>query len=117
MLRAQHYEKALEVLPDEMTYYNNLAAVRLEQKDYDGCIETCKKGIEVGRSVRADYKLVAKAYMRIGNAYKRQGLLPARASPPTAAARGRLPRRPYDAGPTRAAPPCRRRRSAPSRTR
>ena len=25
--------------------------------------------------MRADYKLVAKAYMRIGNAYKRQGLL------------------------------------------
>ena len=70
-----HYSKALEVLPDEMTYYNNIAAVKLEQKDYDGCIDTCKKGIKIGREVRADYKLVAKAYMRIGNAYKRQGLL------------------------------------------
>merc|ERR1712087_211737 len=32
-------------------------------------------GIEVGRSVRADYKLVAKSYLRIGNAYKKQNML------------------------------------------
>merc|ERR1719329_212942 len=38
-----HYEKALAVLPDEITYYNNLAAVKFEQKDYDGCVATCKK--------------------------------------------------------------------------
>jgi len=71
----KHYEKAIETLPDEITYYNNMAAVKMEIKDFDGCIETCKKGIEIGRSVRADYKLVAKAYARIGNAYKKQGNL------------------------------------------
>uniref|UniRef100_A0A7S0J1D4 STI1 domain-containing protein n=1 Tax=Calcidiscus leptoporus TaxID=127549 RepID=A0A7S0J1D4_9EUKA len=71
----QHYEKAIEELPDEMTYYNNMAAVKMEMKDFDGCVETCKKGIEVGRAARADYKLVAKAYARIGNAYKKQGML------------------------------------------
>lgn len=65
-----HYEKALAVLPDEITYHNNLAAVKFEQKDYDGCVATCKKGIEVGRVVKADFKLVAKAYSRMGNAYK-----------------------------------------------
>ena len=65
-----HYEKAMAVLPDEITYYNNLAAVKFEQKDYDGCIATCKKGIEIGREVKADFKLVAKAYSRMGNAYK-----------------------------------------------
>merc|ERR1712087_903676 len=70
-----HYEKAIEILPDEITYYNNMAAVKMEMKDFDGCIETCKKGIEVGRSVRADYKLVAKSYLRIGNAYKKQNML------------------------------------------
>ena len=32
------------------------------------------QGIQVGREARADYKLVAKAYMRIGNAYKRQSM-------------------------------------------
>jgi len=71
----QHYEAAIRVLPDEITYYNNMAAVKFEMKDYDGCIETCKKGIEIGRAARADYKLVAKSYARIGNAYKKQGML------------------------------------------
>eukprot|EP00320_Phaeocystis_rex_P000350 CAMPEP_0119077736 /NCGR_PEP_ID=MMETSP1178-20130426/95961_1 /TAXON_ID=33656 /ORGANISM="unid sp, Strain CCMP2000" /LENGTH=558 /DNA_ID=CAMNT_0007060121 /DNA_START=36 /DNA_END=1712 /DNA_ORIENTATION=- len=68
-----HYEKAIAVLPDEITYYNNMAAVRFEQKDYDQCIEACKKGIEVGREVKADFKIVAKSYARIGNAYLKQG--------------------------------------------
>jgi len=68
-----HYSKAIETLPDEMSYHNNLAAVKFEQKDYDACIATCKKAIEVGRAVRADYKIVAKSYARIGNAFKAQG--------------------------------------------
>merc|ERR1719198_2402364 len=65
-----HYEPAIAELPDEMTYYNNLAAVYFEQKTFDTCIETCKKAIEVGRAARADYKVVAKSFARIGNAYK-----------------------------------------------
>jgi stress-induced-phosphoprotein 1 len=65
-----HYEAAIEALPDEMTYYNNLAAVHFEKKGFDECIETCKKAIEVGRAARADYKLVAKSFARIGNAYR-----------------------------------------------
>jgi len=69
-----HYEKAIAVLPDEITYHNNLAAVRFEQKNYDACIAACKKGIEVGREVKADFKIVAKSYARMGNAYKAQKL-------------------------------------------
>merc|ERR1719440_2570426 len=65
-----HYEAAIAELPDEMTYYNNLAAVHFEQKKFDTCIETCKKAIETGRAARADYKIVAKSFARIGNAYK-----------------------------------------------
>jgi len=71
----KHYEAAIAELPDEMTYYNNLAAVYFEQKEFDTCIETCKKAISVGRSAYADYKMVAKSYARIGNAYKAQGKL------------------------------------------
>ena len=63
-------QAAIEALPDEMTYYNNLAAVFYEQKKFDECIEKCKKAVEVGRSMRADYKVVAKSFARIGNAYK-----------------------------------------------
>jgi len=69
----EHYNKAIEELPTEMGYYNNLAAVKFEQKNYEECIETCKKAIEVGRSVRADYKIVAKSFARIGNAYTAMG--------------------------------------------
>ncbi|KAK4876355.1 hypothetical protein RN001_012777 [Aquatica leii] len=66
-----HYKKALEHDPTDITFYNNLAAVYFEQKEYETCIEQCEKGIEVGRENRADFKLIAKAFMRIGNAYKK----------------------------------------------
>ncbi|KAF2361591.1 Tetratricopeptide repeat 1 [Trinorchestia longiramus] len=65
-----HYEKAIEIDPTDMTFLNNLAAVKYEQKQYEDCIKTCEKAVEVGRENRADFKLIAKAYTRIGNAYK-----------------------------------------------
>ncbi|XP_018334472.1 stress-induced-phosphoprotein 1 [Agrilus planipennis] len=65
------YKKALEHDPTDITFYNNLAAVYFEQKDYPKCIEICQQGIEVGRENRADFTLIAKAFVRIGNAYKK----------------------------------------------
>lgn len=67
----EHYNKALEFDPIDITFYNNIAAVHFEQKNYEMCIETCEKGIEIGRENRADYKLIAKALSRIGNSYKK----------------------------------------------
>jgi len=66
-----HYNKAIELEPTNMTYYNNVAAVYFEQKEYTKCIEQCEKAVEVGRENRADFKLIAKAFSRIGNAYKK----------------------------------------------
>ncbi|KAH1000194.1 hypothetical protein HUJ04_000116 [Dendroctonus ponderosae] len=67
-----HYTKALQHDPTDITYYNNLAAVYFEQKAFDECIAQCEKGVEVGRENRADFKMIAKALTRIGNAYKKK---------------------------------------------
>ncbi|KAH0613497.1 uncharacterized protein H6S33_005383 [Morchella sextelata] len=68
----EHYSKAWELHKD-ITYLNNLAAAKFEAGDYDGCIKECEKAIEEGREMRADFKLIAKAFGRIGTAYQKQG--------------------------------------------
>lgn len=65
-----HYQKAWELHKD-ITYLNNLGAVYFEQGKLDECIKTCEQAIEEGHERRADYKLVAKAYGRIGTAYQK----------------------------------------------
>ncbi|KAJ0410880.1 hypothetical protein ATCC90586_007916 [Pythium insidiosum] len=63
------YEEAIAKDATNISYYSNLAAVRLEMGDIDACIEDCQKAIEVGRANRADYQLIAKVFVRIGNAH------------------------------------------------
>ncbi|KAI6165051.1 chaperone [Pisolithus thermaeus] len=67
------FSRAWELYPKDITFLTNLAAVYFEQGEYDKCIETCEKAVEEGRSLRADYKLVAKALGRIGSAYSQKG--------------------------------------------
>lgn len=67
-----HYDKAIELDPINITYYTNKAAVFFEQEKYEQCIETCEKAVDIGRENKADYKLIAKAIARIGNAYYKQ---------------------------------------------
>lgn len=55
----EHYEKAWELNKD-ITYLNNIGAAKFEKGDYEGTIETCKKAVEEGRDLRADFKTVAK---------------------------------------------------------
>ncbi|KAK2575716.1 hypothetical protein KPH14_012105 [Odynerus spinipes] len=69
----QHYNRAVELDPTEIVYLLNIAAVYFEQKEYEKCIAQCEKAIEVGRENRADFKLIAKAFTRIGHAYKKMG--------------------------------------------
>lgn len=66
----EHYDKAISLDPTEISFLTNKAAVFYEMKEYDQCISTCEKAIETGRENRADFKLIAKALTRIGNAYK-----------------------------------------------
>ncbi|KAL5530275.1 STI1 [Sanghuangporus sanghuang] len=71
------FQKAWDTWPKDVTFLTNLSAVQFEQGKYDECIATCEKAIEEGRLLRADYKVIAKAYGRIGSAYQRKGDLDA----------------------------------------
>ncbi|ETI19952.1 hypothetical protein G647_08967 [Cladophialophora carrionii CBS 160.54] len=71
----EHYSKAWDLHKD-ITYLTNLGAAQFEKGDYKGCIESCEKAIEEGRSMLADFKIIAKAFGRIGSAYEKLGDLP-----------------------------------------
>ncbi|CDK27493.1 unnamed protein product [Kuraishia capsulata CBS 1993] len=62
------YDKAWETFKD-ITYLNNRAAAEYEKGDYDTAIKTCETAVDEGRDMRADYKLIAKAFARIGTTY------------------------------------------------
>ncbi|KAJ1954117.1 Hsp90 cochaperone [Dispira parvispora] len=71
-----HYAKAWELDSTNITILTNKAAVYFEQAEYDQCIATCEEAIDVGREHRVDYKIIAKAFARIGNAYSRKDDVP-----------------------------------------
>ncbi|KAJ4472067.1 activator of Hsp70 and Hsp90 chaperone [Lentinula aciculospora] len=73
---AKYFQQAWDVWPKDITFLTNLGAVYFEQGNFDQAIETCEKAVEEGRSLRADYKLIAKAYGRVGASYQRKGDLP-----------------------------------------
>ncbi|TRY77864.1 hypothetical protein TCAL_08136, partial [Tigriopus californicus] len=69
------YTTAVSLDPTDMTFVSNLAAVQFERKDYPACVAECQRALQVGREHRADFKLMAKAWARLGNAAKRLGQL------------------------------------------
>lgn len=68
----QHYDKAIGLDSTNVTFYTNKAAVYFEQGEHEKCRKTCFSAIDVGRDHRADYKLIAKAFARIGNSYMKE---------------------------------------------
>ncbi|OIW10821.1 hypothetical protein TanjilG_27767 [Lupinus angustifolius] len=64
----QHYSKALELDDEDISYLTNRAAVYLEMGKYEECIKDCDKAAERGRELRSDYKMIARALTRKGNA-------------------------------------------------
>ena len=70
-----HYEKAWDLHKD-ITYLTNVSAAKFEKGDYQGAVEACEKAVEEGRQVYADFKIIAKAYGRIGSSYEKMGDLP-----------------------------------------
>lgn len=68
----KHYDKAFELDSSNITFLTNKAAVYYEMNEMETCRETCKKAIEIGRENHVDFKLIAKAYARIGNSYVKE---------------------------------------------
>ncbi|GAA5804232.1 hypothetical protein EDC94DRAFT_641856 [Helicostylum pulchrum] len=64
-----HYDKAYELDNTNITFLTNKAAVLFEQERFEDCIKVCEDAVEHGRELRCDYKLIARALQRIGNAY------------------------------------------------
>lgn len=66
-----NYSKAIELDPDNVSFLTNRAAARLESGDTQGCIDDCKMAVQLNseRSLRTDFKIIARAYGRMGNAY------------------------------------------------
>lgn len=62
------YDEAVSIDPTNMTFLTNKAAVFFEQGEFDRAIKQCEEAVELGRSNRADYADVAKAYVRMGKA-------------------------------------------------
>eukprot|EP00244_Chara_vulgaris_P001184 TRINITY_DN11859_c1_g1_i2.p1 TRINITY_DN11859_c1_g1~~TRINITY_DN11859_c1_g1_i2.p1 ORF type:complete len:379 (+),score=99.31 TRINITY_DN11859_c1_g1_i2:2-1138(+) len=63
-----HYSKAIELDDEEIAYLTNRAAAHFEAGNYEKCIKDCDAAVERGREIRADYKVLAKALTRKGNA-------------------------------------------------
>ncbi|CCF57580.1 hypothetical protein KAFR_0C05890 [Kazachstania africana CBS 2517] len=63
-----HYNQAWETFKD-ITYLNNRSAAEYEKGDYETCIKTLTEAVENARELRTDYKIVAKSFARMGNAY------------------------------------------------
>lgn len=68
-----HYNQAMELDKKDISYLTNRSAVYFEMGEYDKCIEDCDKAVELGRELRADYKLIARAMTRKGNALVKKG--------------------------------------------
>ncbi|CAI9093789.1 OLC1v1029366C2 [Oldenlandia corymbosa var. corymbosa] len=64
----QHYTKAFELDDEDISFLTNRAAVYLEMGKYDECIKDCDKAVERGRELRSDFKMIARALTRKGNA-------------------------------------------------
>nr|QKY15294.1 heat shock protein STi (STI) [Polytomella parva] len=63
-----HYNKALELYDGDVSFLTNRAAVYFEMGQFEEVVKDCDTAVNVGRDLRADYKLIARALTRKGNA-------------------------------------------------
>ncbi|KAI9341752.1 activator of Hsp70 and Hsp90 chaperone [Obelidium mucronatum] len=65
------YNEAFELDETNIAVLTNKSAVLFEMGDFDECIKVCDEAVEKGREIRADFKIIAKAFGRMGNAYSK----------------------------------------------
>ncbi|KAI8904363.1 hypothetical protein EDD86DRAFT_213225 [Gorgonomyces haynaldii] len=65
----KHYDAAWAADDTNLAVLTNKSAVLFEMEKYDECIKVCEEAVDIGRSMRADFKLIARALARIGSAY------------------------------------------------
>eukprot|EP00835_Amoeboradix_gromovi_P006868 NODE_922_length_3086_cov_0.393036.p1 type:complete len:487 gc:universal NODE_922_length_3086_cov_0.393036:2916-1456(-) len=53
----------------EISCLTNKAAVLFEKENFEEAIQVCLKAVEIGREIFADFKLISRAFARIGNCY------------------------------------------------
>ncbi len=66
------YDEAIATDPTNMSFLTNKAAVFFEQGEYAKAVTQCEEAVEVGRSNRAPYTDVAKAFVRMAKAQLKQ---------------------------------------------
>ena len=69
----KNYEKAIELEPNEITYYSNIAAVYFEMKYFEKCIKFCNKACKIGQENEAQSKFIFKGFERMGRAHEEMG--------------------------------------------
>ena len=69
----KNYGKAIELEPNEITYYNNTAAVYFKMKIFDKCIKFCIQACKIGQENGAQTKFIFKGFERMGRAHEEMG--------------------------------------------
>ena len=70
-----HFQKAIDLNPNEVAYHFRLAEAKFEQKRYAECVEICSRTIKVGKENKGSVKMVASSMVMRGKAQKEQGKL------------------------------------------
>ena len=71
----KNYERAIEIEPNEITYYNNMAAVYFQMENFEECINFCQQACKIGEENGAQSKFIFKGLERMGRAHEEMGNL------------------------------------------
>lgn len=67
------YSKAIDLDPESPIYLTNRSAVYFMTEQYDRCVDDCNEAIKLTRKNYGDFKLIAKAYARMGDVEMKRG--------------------------------------------